>query len=84
LSFESPLIVARFRLHLRCQNCRGIAAHILDVPDGEDAPRDVEELATSQILGQVKFSCEKCEGNIGIVINADPIRINADPHRVGV
>lgn len=65
---ELQPIAARFELHLHCSNCLWNVSAILDVPDGEDAPRCAEELAESAFLQRQRFHCERCEGAIGTLV----------------
>lgn len=61
-------IAARFKLHYRCLNCeRNICRH-LDVPDADEAPRDVDELLDSAFLQNQRYFCDGCESFIGTLI----------------
>lgn len=62
---EHHPLVARFMLHVRCHNCRALSVKNLDVPDVEDAPRDTDELLTSELLMRQSFHCAKCDGRVG-------------------
>jgi hypothetical protein len=64
---EQP-IARSFKLHLRCTNCLKPAVRLLDVPEAEDAPRDVEELMDSAVLGRLSFTC-KCGNVIGQIVS---------------
>jgi hypothetical protein len=57
-----------FKLHLRCTNCLKPAVRSLDVPDAHDAPRDVDELMESALLGRLSFACQ-CGSVIGQVVS---------------
>lgn len=60
--------VARFELFFYCNCCMSNVSSILDVPNVEDAPRDVEELAESALLRRQRFVCERCDGAIGTLV----------------
>ena len=67
-------IVARFKLHLRCDNCAREVAKVIEVPDVEDAPRDVEELLESEFLRRQFVHC-RCGGvmmGLVAVMHEDP------------
>lgn len=68
-------IRARFRIHVRCENCTKEASSILDVPNVEDAPGDIEELLDSAFLAQQRFVCRGCETPIGIIAGIAKLRI---------
>jgi len=61
-------VAARFKLMLRCHNCERNVTCILDVPDADDAPRDVDELMDSAFLRSRRFQCRECEGFIGAIV----------------
>jgi hypothetical protein len=60
--------VARFRAHYRCLNCEKNTFRVIDVPDLDDAPRDIDELLESAFFRNLRFQCHVCEGFIGQVI----------------
>lgn len=59
---------ARFQLLQRCHNCERNQSRILDVPDVEDAPSDIDELMESAFLQSQRFKCRECEGFIGTIV----------------
>lgn len=58
----------KFKLHLRCANCRRDTTRLLVVPCIDDAPRDIDELMDSAYLRDQRFSCTSCEGRIGTIV----------------
>lgn len=68
-----PSIAARFVLHLMCTNCLRQKTQHLDVPEMEDAPTCVDDLAGSQALASVRFVCQGCEGAIAEVIGINQL-----------
>jgi len=58
----------RFRLLMRCYNCMGESAKVIDFGDDEDAPADIEELMESVAVNQIRFQCTECESAIGTII----------------
>ncbi|WP_448952168.1 hypothetical protein [Labrys neptuniae] len=63
----------KFAIHLMCTNCLRRKVQTLDVPAADDAPTCVDELVGSQILGQMRFSCQGCESIIGEIIAINQI-----------
>ncbi|MDF2621784.1 MAG: hypothetical protein K0S00_4443 [Xanthobacteraceae bacterium] len=63
-------IAARFRLKIRCFNCKVDTMHRLDMPAVEGAPTCLDELLESQFLAEQKFACKACEMPIGIIVGA--------------
>lgn len=61
-------VAARFRLKVRCLNCKADTSHRLSVPLADDAPTDVSDLLDSQFLRDQKFTCRSCEAPIGIIV----------------
>ena len=61
-------VIARFKLMLRCHNCERNIACVLDVPDADEAPRDIDELMESSLLQSQRFQCQECESSIGTII----------------
>lgn len=61
-------IAARFKLKVRCLNCKADTSHSLAVPSADDAPTDVDGLLDSQFLRDQKFTCRSCEAPIGIIV----------------
>lgn len=60
-------IAARFRLHLRCDNCLREQAKTISVPEVDDAPTDVEELLESAFIHQHWATCHCGEVVTGLV-----------------
>lgn len=69
-------IVARFRLSMRCHNCRAKTASVVEVPDADGAPTDVEDLLSSAFLARVPFRCGKCENPIGTILSVSPLPLH--------
>lgn len=69
------MIAARFELHLRCENCRRNSTQMLDVPEAEDAPSDVEELLESAFLQSQVFFCTICESAIGTIVGVNRVEL---------
>lgn len=64
---SDDLPVTRFKIHLRCLNCRKDTARVLVVPCGNDEPETVDELVESAILQRQRFSCSQCDSSIGTI-----------------
>lgn len=67
-------LIARFKVHFRCLNCERNISKILDVPDVDDAPRDVEELLESAFFQGQRYVCDACEGSIGTLVGVSQWR----------
>lgn len=67
-------IIARFKVHIRCDNCLWDDSHVLDVPDVEEAPTSVHELAESVFLERQRFTCSRCQYPIGLVTGIAQMR----------
>jgi hypothetical protein len=65
---------ARFQLHIRCANCLRDSSPVLNVPDADDAPSDVEELLESAVLQQFRFECDDCGSAIASLVGVNVIR----------
>ncbi len=59
--------VPTFELFIRCENCLRESLMVVEVPDVDDAPRDADQLADSNFLANLRFTCRHCRGNIGCV-----------------
>lgn len=70
---------ARFKMKVRCHSCRKLTAHILNVPDHDEAPRDVDELMSSAFLQRQRFGCEHCDSFIGKIISANQVEVRPHP-----
>ncbi|KAA0684556.1 hypothetical protein DTW90_36060 [Neorhizobium sp. P12A] len=57
--------VAPFTLHIRCENCLRDSEMVVEMPIGDDVPRDAEELIESVFLERIPFRCHPCGGVIG-------------------
>lgn len=75
---ETPC-AARFSLLLRCHNCQRNVSRRLDVPCGDEAPRDIDELLGSAFLQKQRYKCESCEGGIGTLIAIKQIELDLAP-----
>jgi hypothetical protein len=61
--------VARsFKLHIKCGNCRHDSAKVLQIPEVDDAPQDVDELLDSGCMQQIGFECTRCGSQIGRLV----------------
>lgn len=72
LAYSRPS--AAFELHIRCENCARESLRVLEVPDVDNAPRDVEELVESGLLSGLRYCCAKCESLIGRLFAVVPLR----------
>ncbi len=59
---------AWFTLHIRCENCMRESEKVVEMPLGDDVPRDAEELIESVFLERLSFRCRPCGGVIGRLI----------------
>ncbi|ANM12082.1 hypothetical protein AMK05_CH03733 [Rhizobium sp. N324] len=69
-------ISREFELQIRCENCRRESTKLVCVPRIDDAPSDVEELLESGLLGNLRFSCIKCDSAIGLLVSASLCRVH--------
>lgn len=60
-------IAARFKLHIRCENCVHDTARVLDIPVDDDAPTTIDELLESAFLARQRFVCIHCDNPIGLI-----------------
>lgn len=72
LAYSRPSLA--FELHIRCENCARESVRVVEVPDVDDAPQDVEALVDSGLLAGLRYSCAKCEGVIGRLFAVMPLR----------
>ncbi|MBA4797047.1 MAG: hypothetical protein H2043_06565 [Rhizobiales bacterium] len=72
LAYRRPSLA--FELHIRCENCARESVRVLEVPDVDDAPQDVEDLAESGLLSGIRYCCAKCEGLIGRLFAVMPLQ----------
>lgn len=68
-------IRARFRVHVRCEHCTRDTTKILDVPNVDDAPSDIEELLESAFLMSQSFVCRGCDTPIGIIASISQMQL---------
>lgn len=59
---------AWFTLHIQCDNCMRDSEKVVEMPVGDDVPRDAEELIESVFLEKLPFRCHPCGGVIGRLI----------------
>lgn len=71
-------IAAAFKLHVRCSNCTKDTFQRLEVPDVDDAPRDVEQLMESALLRRQVFACRKCQNPIGQLVAVTQVRVSLE------
>lgn len=71
LAYSKPS--SAFELHIRCENCSRESVRLLEVPDVDDAPQDVEDLAESGLLSGLRFCCARCECVIGRLFAVMPV-----------
>lgn len=55
----------QFTLHIRCDNCLRESEKAVEMPIGDDVPRDADELIESVFLERIPFRCQPCGGVIG-------------------
>lgn len=67
-AMDETAISARFRLKVRCFNCKVDTVHTVDVPAADDAPDGVDELLGSQLLRNQTFTCRSCDAVIGVIV----------------
>lgn len=60
-----------FTLHIRCENCMRESQKAVEVPEGEGAPRDVDEFMESGLIGSLSFHCRPCGSVIGQIIGIE-------------
>ena len=77
----SGQVVARFKLHLRCENCLRESSKVLDIPDVIDAPTTVAELRDSGVLDAQTFVCIECESTIAHLVAVTAYRPVNEPVR---
>ncbi|WP_371346502.1 hypothetical protein [Ancylobacter sp. IITR112] len=65
---DETAIAARFRLKVRCFNCKVDTIHTVDVPVADDAPDGIDELLDSQLLRNQRFTCRSCDAAIGVIV----------------
>ncbi|MEP9376168.1 hypothetical protein ABLE91_05600 [Aquabacter sp. CN5-332] len=70
-------IARQFKLFVRCECCRRESSRVIDVPDVEDAPTDVEELLCSTLLERQVFDCRECHGTIGLITGVATLEAEA-------
>lgn len=66
-------LAARFRIYLKCENCRRPSSVLLDVPDVDDAPCSVDDLLESAFLQRQAFTCQVCESAIGTIVGINRV-----------
>lgn len=57
-----------FTLFLRCENCLRETSRVVEIPPGDDSPRDVDDLLESGFLAQIAFACGPCGNPIAQLI----------------
>lgn len=62
---------AWFTLHIRCDNCMRDSQKVVQMPVGDDVPRDAEELIESAFLERLPFRCQPCGGLIGRLVGIE-------------
>lgn len=75
-------VVARFKLHMRCENCLRESSTTLDIPDVVDAPTTVAELRESGVLEHESFVCAECESTIAHLVAITAYRPANVPQRM--
>lgn len=75
MSFQASEIVARFWVHMRCQNCHHVIGREVEVPDVDDAPRHASELLDGELLRRLSFRCFKCENPIGSAVSVKSLKL---------
>lgn len=59
---------ASFRITVRCANCARETQKAVNVPAGDEAPRDMKDLLESAYWGQVAWRCRHCGSWIGRLV----------------
>lgn len=59
---------APFTLHIRCENCLRDSFKVVEMPVGDDVPRDADELVESVYLEKIPFRCRPCDSVIGRLV----------------
>lgn len=77
---EGSVLAARFRLHLRCEHCVAESKMVLDVPEADEAPTDIEALLDSAFLQRQKFVCPKCDNPIGLIAGVLQLKVPEIDH----
>lgn len=62
---------APFTLHLRCDNCLRESQRVVQMPTGDDIPREADELIESAFLGGLKFNCRPCGSVIAQLVGIE-------------
>lgn len=62
---------AWFTLHIRCENCMRDSQKVVQMPVGDEVPRDAEELIESVFLENLPFRCQPCGGVIGRLVGIE-------------
>ncbi|ASS53109.1 hypothetical protein E0H39_03180 [Rhizobium leguminosarum bv. viciae] len=57
-----------FTLHIRCENCMRDSEKVVQMPIGDDVPRDAEELIESVYLESIPYRCQPCGSVIGRLV----------------
>jgi hypothetical protein len=60
-----------FTLFIRCENCLRETMRDLNVPPGDDAPSDADELIDSGFLNNLSFCCGHCDSAIGRLVGVN-------------
>jgi hypothetical protein len=58
----------QFTLHIRCENCLRESIKEIEIPVGDGAPRDPDELIDSVYLESIPFRCQPCGSAIGQLV----------------
>lgn len=61
---------APFTLHIRCENCMRDSTRVVEMPVGDDVPRDADELIESVFLESIPFRCQ-CDSVIGRLVGIE-------------
>ncbi|MGM5010002.1 hypothetical protein ACD592_12845 [Rhizobium sp. 969_B3_N1_2] len=59
---------AWFTLYIRCENCMRDSERVVQMPIGDDVPRDADELIESVYLEKIPFRCQPCGSVIGRLV----------------
>lgn len=62
-------LTRRFRLQMRCHNCLRESSKVLEFPDHDDAPMDVDELMECVTMDRLRYRCTQCDSAIGIIVS---------------
>lgn len=75
----TPSYAASFKLFLMCSNCLRKSTKVLNIPNEDDAPTDVDDLVYSGVMQTLRFQCTQCESVIAEVVGIDQLPLPDEP-----